>query len=209
MRVLVAGWIVIAFASVASATSISYNTVGTVLSCNGVVGCVQNTSTSLSVDGLTFSYNAGSGSSVVTPSIINLGNITSTGAGTNVNVAGLLLTINVNSNPPGASGLFPNGIIAGAMSTNTTSATISFSPNNTTSIFGTLPGIMIGNELYQVLNPLLGLQAPTVGNPVGQTFIQGGVTDVTPAAAVPEPSTLLLLGGGLVGLVRRARQARR
>ena len=57
---------------------------------------------------------------------------------------------------------------------------ILFSPNNTTTGFGTLPGVVIaggGSQFtYQILNPALGLLAPTVGNPVGQTSIQGAVT---------------------------------
>ena len=48
-------------------------------------------------------------------------------------------------------------------------------------MFGTLPGVVISGGAqsftYQVLNPTLGLQAPTVGNPVGQTSIQGAVTN--------------------------------
>lgn len=167
--------------SSAMAGTINYNTVGSTLSCNGVSGCSQNTTTSVTLGGLTFTYNAGSGSGVVTPSIINLGNIVSTGTGTSVNLSGLLLTINVNSTPPGASASLPNGTVSGSMSTNNSAATISFSPNNTTTAFGTLPGAVISGGAqsftYQILNPSLGLQAPTVGNPVGQTSIQGAVTD--------------------------------
>ena len=198
--------------SVASAGTINYNTTGSTLSCNGVGGCVQNSSTSVTDGGLTFTYNTGSGSGVVTPSIINLGNIVSTGTGTNVNVSGLLLTINVNSTPPGASGTLPNGAISGSISTNNSSATILFSPNNTTTGFGTLPGVVIAGGgqafTYQVLNPSLGLQAPTVGNPVGQTSIQGAVSDTS--STVPEPATMLPLAAGLgvIGLLRRRKNAR-
>jgi len=191
--------------TVASAGTINYNTTGSTLSCNGVGGCVQNSTTQVTIGGLTFSYNTGSGSGVVTPSIINLGNIVSTGTGTSVNVTGLLLTINVNSTPPGASGTLPNGAISGLISTNNSGATILFSPNNTTTGFGTLPGVVISGGaqtfVYQVLNTSLGLQAPTVGNPIGQTSIQGAVTDTSS----PEPATFVLMGCGLglVGLLRR------
>jgi hypothetical protein len=158
---------------------------------------------------LTFTYNSGSGSGVSTPSIINLGNIVSTGTGTSVSLTGLRLTILVNSTPPGASGNLPLGSISGSISTNNSGAIIQFSPNNTTTGFGTLPGVVIsgGSQAftYQVLNPTLGLQAPTVGNPVGQTSIQGAVTD----SSAPEPATFVLMGAGL-GLVGflRSRAAR-
>jgi hypothetical protein len=182
-------WVAGVLATTASASLINYNTTGSTLSCNGVAGCVQNTTTSITiVGGLTFTYNTGSGSNVLTPSIINLGNIVTTGTGTNVNVTGLLLTINVNSTPPGAGGTLPNGAISGSISTNSSGATLLFSPNNTTTGFGTLPGVNIAGGgqsfTYQILNPSLGLQAPTVGNPVGQSSIQGAVTD-TSAATPP------------------------
>ncbi|MGD0579140.1 MAG: hypothetical protein ABSC08_09455, partial [Bryobacteraceae bacterium] len=125
----------------ASAGTINYNTTGSTLSCNGIGGCVQNTTTSITDGGLTLTYNTGSGSGVVTPSIINLGNIVSTGTGANVDLTGLLLTINVNATPPGAGATLPNGAVSGLLSTDNSGATILFSPNNTTTGFGTLPGV--------------------------------------------------------------------
>jgi hypothetical protein len=196
-------------AATVSASTINYNTTGSTLSCDGVVGCVQNSTTSTTIGGLTFTYNTGSGSGVVTPSIINFGNIVSTGTGTGVDISGLLLTINVNSTPPGAGGTLPNGAISGSVSTNNSGAVLLFSPNNTTTGFGTLPGVTISGGgmsfVYQVLNPSLGLQAPTVGNPVGQTSIQGAVTELT--TATPEPTSFgaMAAGLGLLGFVRRKR----
>ena len=208
-------------ASGAHAATINYNTTGSTLSCNGVAGCVQNTATSVTIGGLTFTYNSGSGSNVATPSIINLGNIVSTGVGTNVNVTGLLLTINVNSTPPGAGGTLPNGAVSGNVSTNNSGATILFAPNNTTTGFGTLPGVVISGGgqafTYQIMNTNLGLQPPTVGNPVGQTSIQGTVSDAVPVAVsgtstiavllLSDPESLLalvlLLGAGAFFHLRR------
>ncbi len=189
----------------AAAGTINYNTTGSTLSCNGVAGCSQNTSSQVSIGGITFSYNTGSGSGVVTPSIINLGNIVTTGTGTSVSATGLRLTINVNSTPPGASGTLPIGSISGSISTNNSGAILTWSPNNTTTGFGTLPGVVIAGGgqsfTYQVLNPTLGLVAPTVGNPIGQTSIQGAVTDTS----APEPATFAMVGAGLAiaGMLRR------
>ena len=82
---------------------------------------------------------------------------------------------------------------------------ITFSPNNTTTGFGTLPGVNIsgasGSFTYQVVQTFLSLQAPTVGNPIGDTSIQGAVTDTS----APEPTTIVLMGAGLglVGMLRR------
>ncbi len=184
-----------------SAATVSYNTTGSTLSCNGVVGCAQNTTTSVSVGGLTFTYNTGSGSGVLTPSIVNLGNLVTTGTGSNVNVSGLLLTINVNSTPPGASGTLPNGNIVGHHGTNNSSSIITFGPNNTTTSFGTLPGVTISGGgrtfTYQVLNPILGLQAPTIGNPIGQTSIQGSVGPLGPSNT-PPPCELDVDGNGTI-----------
>jgi len=189
------------FALTNSTLTANYNTTGSTLSCNGIAGCTQNTSTSLTVGGITLTYNSGSGSGVVVPSIVNLGNLVTTGTGTNVNVTGLLLTINVNSTPPGASGTLPNGAISGFLSTSQSSAHINFSPNNTTTTFGTLPGVTIGSgnntRTYQVLNTSLGLQAPTIGNPIGETSIQGTMAMLGPTTVRP-PCDLDVDGNGSI-----------
>jgi hypothetical protein len=194
----------------ASAGTINYNTTGSTLSCNGVSGCTQNTSSQVTVNGITLTYNADAGSGVATPSIINFGNLTATGTGTGVNLTGLLLTILVNSTPPGGSGALPNGAISGTLNTTSSTSSIVFSPNNTTTGFGTLPGVVISGGgkafTYQVLNTTLGLVPPTPADGItfGQTSIQGAVTD----SSAPEPATLVLIGLGLgtVAMLKR-RQA--
>jgi hypothetical protein len=184
-----------------SAKAVSYNTTGSTLSCNGVSGCIQNNAFSLTIGGLTVVYNSGSGSGVVPPSIMNLGNITTSGTSAGVNVTGLLLTISVNSTPPGAAGVLPTGLIAGSLSTSSSTAIITFSPNNLTTTFGVLPGVTItaasSTENYQVLNPILGLQAPTIGNPIGVTTIQGAVAALGPSTR-PPPCSLDVDGNGSI-----------
>jgi len=177
-------------AGTASAGTVNYNTTGSILSCNGVSLCTQNSDTSVTVGGVTLTYNAGSGSGVVTPSYINLGNIVSTGVGAGGSLNGLSLKIRVNSTPPGSGDVLPSGALNGTLSTNSSSATIVFSPNNTSTNFGTFPGIVISGGgvslTYQLLNTTLYVQAPIVGNPIGQTSIQGAVTDTSgPLLALP------------------------
>jgi hypothetical protein len=179
-------------------TTVNYNTTGSVLSCNGVAGWVQNTATSVSIGGLSLTYNTGSGSGMAAPSFINFGNLVSTGTSDGVSLTGLLLNLNVNSTPPRASGIAGVGTVSGSMGANFSTAQISFASASTTSIFGTMPGVVIGSGTnganYQVVQTLLALQAPTVGNPIGQTSIQGTVS------AVPEPSTALMMVMGVAGL---------
>lgn len=184
------------FAITASAGTVTYDTNGSSLLCGAAASCVQNGATQVILGGsLTLTYTFGQGTNVVTPSIINLGNIMSSGRGSSLLTNGLTLTINVNSNPPGGAGQLPSGSISGSIATNGSSSILSFAPSNTTTSFGTLPGVVIGGFVtYQVLNTALGLQAPTVGNPIGQTTIQGTVS------TTPEPGSILLLSTGLVGV---------
>ena len=197
-RFLITTGIAALMATAASAGTVTYDTVGTFLSCGAASSCVQNTLTQVTLGGsLVINYISSSGLNVVTPSFINLGDIVTSGTGSALLTNGLKLTIQVNSNPPGAAGFISGGAISGTISSNNSGAQLTFGPANTITTFGTLPGTYIGTTvIYQVTNTTLALQAPTVGNPLGQTTIQGAVTQT----GTPEPSTMLMLSSGLVAV---------
>ena len=209
---LVALTLTTAGAAAASAGTVTYNTTGSTLSCGSASGCVQNTSTQITVGGITLLYSPVPSATVnATPfSIIQYGNITSTGVGNMVALDGAILSLNIFSTPPGGSGTIPGGSLVGIINTNQSGATLTFGPNNTNSIaFGSKPGVVIsaGNTsiLYQVNLTSLGIVPPTPGdgNPFGTTTIGGNVSDIS----APEPTTVLMLGLGLggIGLLRGKR----
>ena len=186
-------------ATAASAGIVTYDTNGSSLSCGSALNCTQNGATQVLLGAaggpyLSLTYNPGSGTNVVSPSFINLGNITTSGVGSSMLLNGISLSININATPPGSNGAINSGNISGSISSNSSTAMITFAPSNTTTSFGSLPGIAIGPNVFQVVQTNLALQAPTVGNPIGQTTIQGAVSPT------PEPGTMLLLSSGLIGI---------
>ena len=198
-------------------TAITYDTTGSTLSCSGVSGCIQNSTTSISIGGLTLVYSPVPVTPVTTvtsPSQINFGNVVWTGSGAGSTVSGISLAIKINSTPPSQSGTLQSGLLMGSISMNSSTATLSFSPNNTTTTFGTLPGVVIGTLTYQVQNTTLGLVAPTSGNPAGQTTIQGAISGSVTVVTPPNPPTtpipptlyLSLLGIGAAGLYELKRR---
>jgi PEP-CTERM motif len=193
-------------ATVASAGTVTYSTEG------AWNGGASGANSAITVGGLTLTFNAGSGALVnSTPgSFISLGNIVLTGTSTGTSLNGTTLTLKILETAPGSvNGTIVAGLITGTISTNQSSASIVWSPNNTTTAFaGNLPGVIltVGNvvDTYQVTQTTLGLQAPGVGT--GTTSIQGAVSDTS----APEPATLVMMGAGLgaFGLLRRRRAAR-
>ena len=218
-------------ASAASAGTISYNTLGSTLLCGGAVGCVQNggsTVTLADANGqITLTYATATALNVVFPSFIGLGHvdITVTGTPGTFALSGILLTINVNSQPPGAGGTLPNGYLSGSISASSSTGVINFSPSNTSStLCPACPGVVIGSGVnavvYQVATTSISLPSPIGGigplnerataiaaaTTVSSSTIGGVVT--TPGAAAPEPGTWFLLSTALIslGLARKRRQ---
>ncbi len=91
-----------------------------------------------------------------------------------------------------------NAAIEGNIATKQSTSTLTFSPNNTTTTFGTLPGVTMNNAFtYQIHSPILSLQAPTVRSPAGRTTIQGTVAVLGPSNT-PPPCALDVDGNGVV-----------
>ena len=92
-------------------------------------------------------------------------------------------------------------VLSGLLSTSNSSVAINFSGNSFSTSFGNLPSVPITGGgrtfYYQVLNTNLGLQAPTVGNPIGQTSIQGAVSTFNQLTSRP-PCDLDVDGNGTI-----------
>ena len=188
-------FLVLASTSTPAAASVTFNTNGSTLSCNGVVNCVQNTSTSVSFGGMTLSYSAGTGLNIDPTSFINLGALDTTGSGS-FDLTGLLLGININQTVPGGSGMLQAGNLFGTIMGTSSGAAISWLAT----------GVTINGYVYSVTNSPLSIVPPAscIAGPetCGVTSIQGQV------AAVPEPGTwaLMLLGFGGIGMALRRRR---
>ena len=194
--VLIAAVILMAF--VASAGTVSYNTSGSTLSCDHVANCTQVNAASIELGGITLTYDPITNATTV-PSEINLGELVTSGTGVvnGVSFVGVVLVIDIDDVTIGKSGDLPAAGFTGTVSTSSTTLQVNFGAGNTTvPLFGDNPGVVLSGtqieDTYQTYPAIQFVVDPTSNS--GITTLQGDLTQA------PEPITLSMLGGGLIGL---------
>lgn len=196
----IAGTAFLMLAATASATSITYNTnaAGSIFVGGGLV----LNSTSGASATLTFTGNPGSITG--TPSNLDLGDFelvcatcTTQAVGTTSATFGsFTFDLQLTDTTDGATGLFAGTSSGGTVFSNSSPIDIFWAPlqlgpgstNAATGSFG-LTDFSIGS--------FTAIVAPNSGSPAGDTTIQGVVNTIS---GVPEPATMAMMGGALLGL---------